>query len=200
MRLRQPRLFRIQSVTDSVDSRQEPGLLNILVLSVGLAAGATRVSPKKMPFTLGMNSSWSRIHWADQLNKIRVLLADDHPGFPQIAEHFLEPEFEVISKVVDGQALLDEAMKLKPDVVVTDISMPVLNGIEAADRLKESGSKSRVVFLTVHTDADFVRRCLSAGALGYVVKSRIATDLVPAIRQAMAGHIFISGGLVENTT
>jgi len=195
------RLFCILSATDSVDSRQEAGLLNILVLSVGLAAGMTRVlSPQKMPSTLGTNSSWSRIHWADQLNKIRVLLADDHPGFPEIAEHFLEPEFEVISKVVDGQALLDEAMKLKPDVVVTDISMPVLNGIEAADRLKESGSKSRIVFLTVHTDADFVRRCLSAGAFGYVVKSRIATDLVPAIRQAMAGHIFVSRGLAENTT
>jgi len=176
--------------------------LNMLLLGrlAWLRGRLVSSSPKKMPSTLGTNSSWSRVHWAGQLNKIRVLLADDHPGFPEIAEHFLEPEFEVISKVVDGQALLDEAMKLKPDVVVTDISMPVLNGIEAADRLKESGSTSRIVFLTVHTDADFVRRCLSAGAYGYVVKSRIATDLVPAIRQAMAGHIFVSRGLAENTS
>jgi len=148
-----------------------------------------------MPSIAGISSPWPRIQWAGQLNKIRVLLADDHPGFPEIAEHFLEPEFEVVSKVVDGQALVDEAIRLKPDVVVTDISMPVLNGIEAADRLIESGSKSRIVFLTVHTDPDFIRRCLSAGALGYVVKSRIATDLVPAIRQALAGHIFISRDL-----
>lgn len=148
-----------------------------------------------MPFLLGTSSSWSRAQWAGQLNKIRVILADDHPGFPEIAEHFLEPEFEVVCKVVNGQALLDEAMKLKPDVVVTDISMPVLNGIEAADRLKEAGSKSRIVFLTVHTDPDFIRRCLSTGAFGYVVKSRIATDLVPAIRQALAGRIFVSSDL-----
>jgi len=152
-----------------------------------------------MPSRTGIPSScsWPRIHWAGQLDKIRVLLADDHPGFPEIAEHFLEPEFEVISKVVDGQALFDETIRLKPDVVVTDISMPILNGIEAADRLMESGSKSRIVFLTVHTDADFIRRCLSAGAFGYVVKSRIATDLVPAIRQALAGQIFVSNDLPQ---
>jgi DNA-binding NarL/FixJ family response regulator len=136
-----------------------------------------------MPSIIAVNSS------------VKVLLADDHPGFPEIAEHFLEPEFEVVSKVVDGQALFDEAMRLKPDVVVTDISMPVVNGIEAADRLMEAGSKCRIVFLTVHTDADFIRRCLSTGAFGYVVKSRIATDLVPAIRQALAGHIFVSHDL-----
>jgi len=81
------------------------------------------------------------------LSKIRVLLADDHPRLPDTVEHFLEPEFEVVGKVVDGQALFDEAMKLKPDVVVTDISMPVLNGIEAAGRLRESGCKSRIVIL-----------------------------------------------------
>jgi DNA-binding NarL/FixJ family response regulator len=148
-----------------------------------------------MPSLTGMPSSWPRIHSAGQLKKIRVLLADDHPGFPEVAEHFLEPEFEVVGKVGDGQALIDEAIRLKPDVVVTDISMPILNGIEAADRLKESGSKSRIVFLTVHTDADFIRRCLSAGAFAYVVKSRIATDLVPAIHQVLAGHIFISRDL-----
>ena len=81
------------------------------------------------------------------MSKIRVLLADDHPRLPDAVEHFLEPEFEVVGKVVDGQALFDEAMKLKPDVVVTDISMPVLNGIEAAGRLRESGCKSRIVIL-----------------------------------------------------
>jgi len=70
--------------------------------------------------------------------------------------------------------------------------MPVLNGIEAADQLKESGCQSRIVFLTVHSDPDFVRVCIAAGALGYVVKSRMITELVPAIREALAGHIFTS--------
>jgi DNA-binding NarL/FixJ family response regulator len=129
------------------------------------------------------------------LSKARVLLADDHPRFPDMAEHLLEPEFEVVGKVVNGRDLFEEAMRLQPDVIVTDISMPVLNGIEAADQLKESGCNSRIVFLTVHTDSDFVRRCLSTGAFGYVVKSRIASELVTAVREALAGHIFVSQNL-----
>jgi DNA-binding NarL/FixJ family response regulator len=123
---------------------------------------------------------------------VRILLADDHPDFPEMEERLLEPEFEVIGKVRNGQAMFEEAMRLKPDVIVTDISMPILNGIEAADRLKESGCNSRIVFLTVHSDPDFVRRCLSSGALGYVAKSRIAIELVPAIREALEGNIFVS--------
>lgn len=124
--------------------------------------------------------------------KARILLADDHPRFPEMEARLLEAEFEVVGKVGNGQALIEEAMRLKPDVIVTDISMPILDGIEAVDRLKESGSTSRIVFLSVHSDTDFVRRCLSAGALAYVVKSRIASELVPAIRQALAGNTFIS--------
>lgn len=101
-------------------------------------------------------------------------------------------EFEVVGKVDNGQALFDAAMRLRPDVIVTDISMPVLNGIEAVDRLRNAGCNSRIVFLTIHSDADFVRKCLSTGAFGYVVKGRIATELIPAIREALAGHIFVS--------
>ena len=126
------------------------------------------------------------------MSKARVLLADDHPRFPDMAEHLLEPEFEVVGKVVNGRDLFEEAMRLQPDIIVTDISMPVLNGIEAADQLKESGCNSRIVFLTVHTDSDFVRRCLSPGAFGYVVKSGISSELVTAVREALAGHIFVS--------
>jgi len=124
--------------------------------------------------------------------KARILLADDHPRFPEIEQHLLETEFEVVGMVGNGQALFEAAMRLKPDVIVTDISMPLLNGIDAVDQLKESGCESRVVFLTVHSDPDFVRRCLAGGAFGYVVKSRIGSELVPAIREALAGNIFIS--------
>jgi DNA-binding NarL/FixJ family response regulator len=134
----------------------------------------------------------ARIRQAVQLTKVRILLADDHPGFTEMAEHFLEPEFQVVGKVVDGQSLFNNAVRLAPEIVVTDISMPVLNGIEAAEQLKEAGCKSRIIFLTVHLRADFVRRCISIGALGFVVKSRIATELVPAVRDALAGHVFIS--------
>lgn len=137
------------------------------------------------------------IRWAChlKLEKMRVLLADDHPGFPDIVEQLLEAEFEIVGKVANGQALFQEAIKLEPDVVITDISMPGLNGIEVANRLKEIGCKSRIVFLTVHSDSDFIRKCLSAGAWGYVVKSRIGSELVPAIHEAMGGHIFVSRDL-----
>jgi DNA-binding NarL/FixJ family response regulator len=109
-----------------------------------------------------------------------------------MVERLLRPKFEVVGTVVDGQSLFEAAIKLKPDVIVTDISMPVLDGITTADRLKESGCASRIVFLTVHSDPDFVRACLATGAFGYVLKSRIHAELVTAICDALAGQLFIS--------
>jgi DNA-binding NarL/FixJ family response regulator len=94
--------------------------------------------------------------------------------------------------VGDGESLIENAGKLQPDVIVTDISMPKLNGIEAANRLRESGSTSKVVFLTVHADPDFVQAALKTGGLAYVSKSRISTDFLVAIREALAGRIFVS--------
>jgi len=128
------------------------------------------------------------------LNKVKLLLADDHPRFPQPVEHLLPSEFEVVGKVANGRSVFEQTMKLTPDVVITNISMPDLNGIEAADQLKASACKSRIVFLTVHSDFDSVRRCLAAGAHGFVVKSRIGGELLPAIREALAGHVFVSRG------
>jgi len=132
-----------------------------------------------------MTSIWLRIHRAGQLMRARILLADDHPRFPEMEQRLLEPEFEVVGKVGNGQALIEEAIRLKPDLIVTDISMPILNGIEAVDRLKRLGCTSRIVFLSVHSDNDFVSRCFSTGALGYVAKSKIASELVPAIRRVL---------------
>lgn len=140
---------------------------------------------------------WARTQQAGQLNRITVLLADDHPGFPHLVEGMLESAFEIIGTVSNGQSLIDTAMKLKPDVVVTDISMPILNGIEAAVQLKKSGCASTIVFLSIHSDPDFVRACLSTGALGYVIKPRMATELVHAIQEALAGRIFVSPGLSQ---
>jgi DNA-binding NarL/FixJ family response regulator len=124
--------------------------------------------------------------------KARVLLADDTPQVLKVATRILTPAFEIVHKVHDGEALFESAMKLQPDVIVCDISMPVLNGIEAANKLKVSGCRSRFVFLTVHSDPDFVRVCLDSGALGYVLKSRMATELVTAIQEALAGRTFLS--------
>ena len=126
------------------------------------------------------------------MNRIRILLADDHPGFPKLVESMLEPAFEIIGSVSNGRSLIDTAMELKPDVVVTDISMPILNGIEAAAQLRKSGCESKIVFLSIHSDPDFMRACLSIGALGYVIKPRMATELVHAIQEALAGRVFVS--------
>jgi len=133
-----------------------------------------------------------RIRQADPLGKVRILLADDHLPFLNLVVSLLVPACEVVGTVPDGQSLLDVAKQLQPDVIVTDISMPILGGIEASKRLSQSGSAAKVIFLTVHSDADFVQTCLATGALGYVLKSRIMSDLLPAIREALAGRIFIS--------
>ena len=104
----------------------------------------------------------------------------------------MKPTCEVVGSVSDGQSLFDAAKDLKPDVIVTDISMPILSGIEASKQLNESGSAAKIIFLTVHSDMDFVRACLATGAVGYVLKSRIMSDLLLAIHEVLAGRIFVS--------
>jgi len=125
-------------------------------------------------------------------NKVRILLADDHPHFSELVESLLGPTFDVVGKVRDGRSLFDTAMKLKPDIIITDISMPVLNGIDAVNALQRSSCPSKVIFLTVHSDVDFVRTCLATGAFGYIVKPRVALDLFPAIHRALEGDLFVS--------
>jgi DNA-binding NarL/FixJ family response regulator len=124
--------------------------------------------------------------------RARILLADDYKGMRDRAVRLLESEFEVVGAVEDGRALLEAASKMKPDVCVIDISMPVISGIEAAAQLRESGSTAKIIFLTVHDDPDFVQAALETGASGYVVKSRMASDLHSAVKGVMAGRLFIS--------
>jgi DNA-binding NarL/FixJ family response regulator len=124
--------------------------------------------------------------------RARILLADDHKEIRDRAVRLLEPEFEVVGTVADGEALLKASAHMMPDVCVIDISMPRLNGIEAAIKLRENGSEARIVFLTVNEDPDFIRAALRTGALGYVVKSRMASDLCTAINGAISGRLFIS--------
>jgi DNA-binding NarL/FixJ family response regulator len=134
----------------------------------------------------------TRVKQAGQVSKVTVLLADDHPHFPQLVRSLLQETFVILGSVADGKALVEAALELKPDVIVTDISMPVLNGMEAVEQLKRAGCNSKIIFLTIHTGADFVRSCLELGAAGYVVKPKVATELVPAIREVLAGRIFVS--------
>ena len=126
------------------------------------------------------------------MQRMRVLLADDHAGVLGVVRGLLESDFDVVGTVDNGESLFDAAMKLQPDVIVTDISMPKLSGIDAVNRLRESGCSSNVVFLTVHNDPDIVRIVLNSGALGYVLKNSIGTDLLLAIQEAMAGCVFVS--------
>ena len=121
-----------------------------------------------------------------------MLLADDHDLVLARVLSLLNSSFEVVGTANNGRDLLAEAQRLHPDVIVLDITMPILTGIEAARELRAAGSMVKLVFLTVNEDAAFVRACFSEGALGYVKKSRLGTDLIPAINDALSGRCFIS--------
>ncbi len=121
-----------------------------------------------------------------------MLLADDHPGFLATARSLLNLEVDVVGCVDNGESLFEAGVRLRPDVIVTDISMPKLSGIQAANRLREAGCASKVLFLTVHTDPEIVRTALETGALAYVLKTSMATDLLFAIHEAFQGRIFVS--------
>ncbi len=123
---------------------------------------------------------------------MRILVADDNCALRSLVQELLGREFDIIGTVDNGKALVDAALRLNPEIVVTDISMPMLSGIEAAKQSMECGSKAKVIFLTVHSDPDFVDACRNAGGSGYVVKVRMDSDLLPAIREALAGRIFVS--------
>ena len=130
------------------------------------------------------------------MTRARVLLADDHPDFLTVTRGLLEPEYEVVQTVSDGQAAIEETSRLHPDVVVLDITMPVLNGIEAAKHLKAMGFAGKIVFLTVHADADYLDAARAAGAQGYVVKSRLASDLLITLKEVLAGASFATADAI----
>ena len=126
------------------------------------------------------------------MQKMRVLLADDHAGVLGVVRGLLESDSDVVGTVDNGESLFDAAMKLKPDVIATDIAMPKLSGIDVVNRLREFGCNSKVVFLTVHNDPDIVRIALKSGALGYVLKTSMDRDLLLAVQEAIAGRVFVS--------
>jgi DNA-binding NarL/FixJ family response regulator len=126
------------------------------------------------------------------MTRMRVLVADDlTPVLDEIAA-LLGNQFEIVAGVSDGRAALKETLKLEPDLVVLDISMPEMSGIEVARELKRQHSKAKIVFLTVHQDSAILATCLAAGGLGYVLKVFMDTDLLPAINEALAGRVFVS--------
>jgi DNA-binding NarL/FixJ family response regulator len=126
------------------------------------------------------------------MNRIKVLLADDHRIVAEGLRRLLEAEFDLVGVVEDGRALLAAARELKPDVIISDISMPELNGVEALEELKIVNPEVRLVFLTMHQNTAYARRALDAGAMGYVLKHSATEELIMAVRAASMGRTFVS--------
>jgi DNA-binding NarL/FixJ family response regulator len=131
------------------------------------------------------------------MNKARLLIADDHRVLGESLRDLLAPEFEVVALVADGQELVETAKKYQPDVIVAEVTMSSLGGIEAAMQLRNAGVKAKVVFLTMHRDVAYARRAMEAGAAGYVLKHSPPSELVTAVREALQGGTYITPMIAE---
>lgn len=126
------------------------------------------------------------------MSRVRVLLVDDHRIVAEGLKRLLVAEFDLVGVVEDGRAMVEAAKALQPDVIVADITMPHLNGIEALEEIKKFDPQVRVVFLTMHSDIGYARRALEAGALGFVLKHSAPEELVIAVHAASKGRTFIT--------
>ena len=127
-----------------------------------------------------------------------ILIADDHKMFAQGLAGLLEDEFDLVGSVENGQALIDEALRLKPDLIIVDISMPVLNGLDAVRRLSQNNIGAKVVFLTMHADTRLLREAFQCGGVGYVLKQSAGEELLFALRQVMSGQNYISPSIEKD--
>jgi DNA-binding NarL/FixJ family response regulator len=132
------------------------------------------------------------------VNRPRVLLADDHFVVAEGLRSLLTPHFDVVGIVSDGRDLVAAARTLDPDVVVLDVSMPSLNGIEAARQMRAAGSRAKVVFLTMHREVTYAARAMEAGASGFLLKHSAASELVRAIQEALKGGTYVTPQIAGN--
>ena len=136
------------------------------------------------------------------MGRPRVLLADDHELLLGAFEKLLSPECDIVGQVTNGRALVESAEKLKPEVIVLDIAMPQLNGLEAGRKIKQSLRDVKLVFLTMNEDSDLAAEAFRAGASGYLLKRSAASELPKAIREVMYGRSYVTPlvteGLVES--
>jgi len=131
--------------------------------------------------------------WTGELMTLpRVMLADDHTILVEAFRKLLEPHFEIVGSVADGRALLETAAQLKPDVIVVDISMPLMNGLEAASRLKQLMPAVKLIFLTMNEDPDLAVDAMQRGASGYLLKSSAASELIRAIQMALKAKSYVT--------
>lgn len=126
------------------------------------------------------------------MNRLRLIMADDHALVLAGLRKLLEAECDIVSVAEDGRALVAAAEELHPDVILMDISMPLLNGIDAARQIRRASPKSKMIFVTMHADVDYVREALSAGASGYLLKRSAASELLPAIHAVFNGGTYIT--------
>ncbi len=131
------------------------------------------------------------------MSRVRVLLADDHRIVAEGLRRLLENEFDLVDLVEDGAALVDAAQRCEPDVIVTDIGMPVMNGIDAVIELRRTRPNIAVVFLTMHRDPAYLERARAAGGLGYVLKHSAAAELVTAVNEALVGREYVTPALID---
>ena len=129
------------------------------------------------------------------MTPVTVLLADDHSIVIEGLRRVLEPTFTVVGAVPDGRALVVATQELEPDVVVADVSMPVLNGIEAARQIRQTNQHVCIVFFTMHSDVVYAAEAFQAGGSAYVLKSSAGTEIVTAVREALAGRRYVSSAL-----
>lgn len=177
------------------DPQAEPGVIRCHPGAAGDLQGATIATHLSFLTVAG-----SRLKLTEYPHRIvnsetrpsRVVLVDDHPAVLRQVAQLLSGPFHVIDALLDGRNL-EQSVELKhPDLVVLDITLPGVSGIDLARRLGEQSSPPKIVFLTVHADPDYAREALAVGAMGYVVKSRLVTDLIPALRAALEGRQFVS--------
>src|SRR6266566_8063613 len=126
------------------------------------------------------------------MKRITVLVADDHAIVVEGLRRILEPDFEVVGVVADGRAMVKAARKLEPDLIVADVSMPLLNGIEAARQIRKTDSKVKIVFLSMHPDVVYVSEALQAGGSAYVLKSSAGFEILAAIRDVLQGRAYVT--------
>ena len=126
------------------------------------------------------------------MNRIRLLLADDHVMFSEGLQSLLRDEFELLGRAMNGKELVEATLESKPEVILVDISMPVLNGFDAVREIRKRGSEAKIIFLTMHNDATLVAEALRCGASGYILKQSAGEELVNAIREVAQGNNYIS--------
>jgi DNA-binding NarL/FixJ family response regulator len=131
--------------------------------------------------------------------KTNILLGDDNPAILDHVSRLLkaDDQYEVVGALSNGATVLREYDRLSPDVIVLDISMELLSGIDVAQRLRDSGCHAKIIFLTVHEDSDFVNAAMGAGGSAYVVKSRLSVDLIPAVKAVLSNRLFVSPTLLN---